>query len=107
METLYLETGSFSQLRIKMHEYDQGLERSKCVHQPLWAMGNKVKMRNMRVGNLMVPSEDGKQHLSGYQHTCYGKPFNWMGQAINRNGMVQLVLGPGKACVVEDRGQDS
>ena len=49
----------------------------------------------------MVPPEDGEQCLSAHQEQNDGKPFSQTQQAANRNGNVQLELGPGKAKKVE------
>ena len=50
----------------------------------------------------MDPPEDGEQRLSAHQEQMAdGKPFSQTQQAANRNGNVQLELGPGKAKKVE------
>lgn len=69
-------------------------------------VGNKGKMRSVSLGNLVVPPGDGEEHLSGHQGPSDGRPFSWTQQVVNRNGQVQLELGPGKTCDPEEEGQD-
>ena len=73
---------------------------------PLGGVGNKGKMRSMSLGRLVVPPEDGEEHLSGHQEPSDGRPFSWTQQAVKRNGQVQLELGPGKTYGPEEEGQD-